>query len=103
MSLTDRPQRLFENEKSFTRRKIVAAVRYNVLRHRHRSSFCRRETQTEKNEKRAGCSIEPLRDRFIRPQSFAERGREPRQNEAPDRARGDKGEPERDERRDFRV
>ena len=62
-----------------------------------------RETDSEKNEKRAGGAVQPLRNRFTFAQALAEDRREPRENETPNRSGGDKAEPEHDEGRDFHV
>ena len=103
LTSTDRSQELFEYRKALTRRKLIGPIAGHrptrSIRHRtdspwRTSSLRGRETQTEENKKRAGCSIEPLRDRFARSQPFAESGSEPRQEEAPDCASGHKGEAE---------
>src|SRR5437762_5651150 len=85
LTSTDRSQELFEYRKALTRRKLIGPIAGHrptrSIRHRtdspwRTSSLRGRETQTEENKKRAGCSIEPLRDRFARSQPFAERSEE---------------------------
>jgi hypothetical protein len=73
-----------------------------IRRGEHRSlRSC--ETQTEEDKERAGCSIEPLRNRFVCPQSFAKSGSKPREHEAPDCAGGHKCETEHQKRQHFDV
>jgi hypothetical protein len=67
------------------------------------SSLRRGETETEKNKERAGSSIEPLRDRFVRSQSFAKSGSKPGEHETPDCASSHKGETEHQKRQHFSV
>jgi len=61
------------------------------------------QSQTEKNKKCTGPAVQPLPDRFICAQSFAESRRERRQNEAPNCAGHHKGDSQRKKRQHLRV
>src|SRR6266480_3474616 len=91
--LTNRSQELFEYREPFTRGKLIDPIAGHRLTS-SLSSLRSREAQTEKNKERADSSIEPLRNRFVRSQSFAKSGSKPRQDEAPDCAGGHKCETE---------
>ena len=61
------------------------------------------EAQTEENKKCTGYPIKPLPNCFVPMQSFAEGRAEPRENEAPDCASGDKRQPECEKRQHLHV
>src|SRR5437879_9913748 len=66
-------------------------------------SLRRRQAQPKKDKQRAGGTIEPLSDNFIRAQALAERRGEPRQDQAPDCSGGDECEAQREKRRNFQI